>query len=164
MIHALICVSSIILANIITGNKHNWPKYLIIFVGVILFCLGWDYCHSFETPRYEMKLNNNDVEKYMDLCDFHQHKADMCIAKANEISLYLPNATDRDKSMACLSTILASIAPPTPMSKIVAMAISLLGHYAVACMDEWHLMQQCLHQAKYHYEMLEFYQEVLIKA
>lgn len=43
------------------------------------------------------------------------------------------------------------------------MVITLFGQYGLACIEEWNDIESLLLESKYHFEMMEFYQDVLNK-
>ncbi|CCB85205.1 putative uncharacterized protein [Parachlamydia acanthamoebae UV-7] len=53
--------------------------------------------------------------------------------------------------------------PGSPQSKLIAAILNLLLQYGLDCLDEWEEIDEKLYRIKYHYEMAEFYQDVLNK-
>ena len=52
--------------------------------------------------------------------------------------------------------------PGTPQSKLIRSLISLMLNYGLDCMDEWDYINNKLYWAEYHWDMYEFYCNVLV--
>lgn len=165
MISACIVVGSAFIANLIFRNKHPWISYILAFILVLLssifFGLG---AYEFKFTPVEMKLSKDDRVTYRELRDYHLDNAQNCEAQARLCCTFLPDVPDRDKATYCFEILVSTLLPTQPMSKIMAACATFLIKYGFECMQEWHKIQKYLHEAKYHYEMYEFYQDVLDKA
>lgn len=114
--------------------------------------------------RYpDMKLDQYQVKKFMDLCDYHEKKAKKYLKRAEDICWWMPDLDAREKGQCCIRAIVASIGGTTPVSKMVLSLLSLFETYTEAALGDWYELQDNLLEANYHFEMLEFYQEVLVK-
>lgn len=58
----------------------------------------------------------------------------------------------------------ALVAPVDPMSKLVGVVRVTLILYGIDCCNEWHYINNKLYSSQCHYEMMEFYEEVLKKS
>lgn len=74
---------------------------------------------------------------------------------------WLPDLTDREKARHCFTGGIASFAAGTPQSKIVAIIISLLTGYGLACLDEWNFINDNLMRSEVWWESYEFYKYAL---
>ena len=78
--------------------------------------------------------------------------------------LVLPNLTDRQNARYCFTASIAGITPLPPQSKLIAIILATLAEYGVDCVNEWYYINEKLYWSQYHYEMAEFYEEVLRKS
>lgn len=74
---------------------------------------------------------------------------------------WLPRMSDREKAKTAFLTALAKFGASTPSGQIVNMTVVLLTEYGLACMDEWHYIHNKLHWSEYHFDMAEFYKNVI---
>lgn len=107
------------------------------------------------------KLSPKDRKYYEDKVRFHKSNAERTFRDAKNKCWYLPDIDDRDKAKYCFNTGMAAVFAGDPYSKAIAAVASLLLQYGLDCMDEWEYIQNKLHWSQYHYEMMEFYQDVL---
>jgi len=112
---------------------------------------------------FECTLSKKDRQYYQEKIKFHRDNGDRTYRDAKNKCWWLPDLSDREKAKYCFSTAVALIAPNDPKSKLIGATLTLLLQYGLDCMDEWNYIQNKLHWSEYHYEMMEFYQEVLLK-
>lgn len=165
MLSACIVVGSLFIANVILKHKHPWLSYILVFILTFLSCtfLGLG-AYEFKFNRVEMKLSKDDRVMYEELRDYHLDNAQTCEAQARLCCTFLPDVPDKDKATYCFEILIITLSASQPMSKVIAACATFLIKYGFECMQEWHKIQKYLHEAKYHYEMCEFYQDVLDKA
>jgi hypothetical protein len=101
-------------------------------------------------------------EYYLDKIDFHESNAKRTYEDAKNRCWWLPEISERDKARYCITTAGALAQPGTPQSKIIKALVNLLIQYGIDCMDEWAYIQNKLYWSQYHWEMYEFYCEVLV--
>ena len=109
-------------------------------------------------------LDHNARLYYMKKIDFHRENAIRTYENARKKCMWLPKKTDRDLAKNCFTAAAASIAASTPQSKVVAMIITMLTSYGLDVIDEWNYINDQLYWSEYHWEMFEFYSNVLVKA
>lgn len=192
LIQAAFVTSIIFIADMITDTKKKFYTYVIIFL--LIAGIGFTFSkgfaaeveflekvhfsstnfvrnaqieievlkESFASPNFALDINQRLY--YQQLIEHHRIEGDKAYIESKEKCWWLPNLTDREKARYCYTTALAGIATGTPGSKIVVMTITLLGQYGLDCIDEWHKIKTLLHSSQYHYEMMEFYQNVLNKS
>jgi len=163
MIIAIITAGSAFLANVICNGTHNPRRYFLVFLITFLSSFVLD-CFCFEMDGYTAKLNPSLVQTYIEKCEYHKNQGDMFYKNAQSLSWYWVAETDREKANYCFKVLIATMAASNPMSKAMAAAIAFIADYGMDVMDRWHLIRSNLLEAEYHYKMLEFYEEVLIKA
>ena len=106
--------------------------------------LAYDHC---KTPK----------QKY----DFHKANADRCYEEAKERCWWLPKIDERKKARYCLTSGGAMLAFGDPRSKLMAAFVNALIQYGLDCCDEWEFINNKFYWAEYHYEMMEFYGQML---
>lgn len=172
LLTAIFIVLTILVMQIIFKQKINWGTILIVFFLLlgVLFFFSSEKGNAAENPyaQYEIrmfyhlkKLNSQDRKFYEDKLIFHRENAIRTYNEANERCRFLPKVDDRKKAEYCFNSAIAMIAPATPMSKVVIGLISLLGQYGIDCLKEWHYIDNKLFWCHYHYDMMEFYEELL---
>lgn len=109
----------------------------------------------------EAKLTPAQKKYYSDKIKFHAENAVRCYEAAKAKCWYLPDINDREKAKYCFTTLITTFPAGTPQSKIIAAITSFLIQYGLDCIDEWHYIQNKLYWAEYHFEMYEFYSDVV---
>ena len=150
-------------------NPHKLWIYATAFILMLFASIS---LHAFHIPSYapaylrcpEMKLDADQVKKYIDLCDYHEKQAKKYLKKAEDICWWMPDLEAAEKGQGAIRAIVASIGGTTPLSKMVLSLLSIFETYTEAALGDWYELQDNLLEAHYHLEMLEFYQEVLVKA
>jgi hypothetical protein len=162
-IPAMIYTCIVVTSRIIFKESHSLFRYVLLF---LIFYLGFFVIRGhadlpFETIR--MTLTQDQIEMYIEKIEYHEEQAQINMLSAENEVWFLPTCDDKEKAEYCFTTLIASIAAGTPQSKIAAACIAFLAKYGLSCMEQWHTIQTYLHKAKFHYEMKEFYEEVLVK-
>ena len=93
----------------------------------------------------------------------HLAEAEECIEEAREITLLLPCPSDKEKADYCLKILMGSWVGGTPQTKLAAIAFAFLSEYIPACINDWRRLTDLMHEARYHYEMAEFYEQLVIE-
>jgi len=161
---ALVPIITGFIVNMISKKGHPWKTYMVIYVVYFFFLMSMDCRAETYFQPIESKLDHGTQMYYFDKMDFHERSGDYHFKKAEDIAWYLPETDDYIKAHYCFNGFLATFGVRTPMSKIVAGCITFLSSYGLSCMMEWQKMQTHLYESRYHYEMSEFYYEVLQKA
>ena len=172
-------------------EKMAWYRYLLMIVFMIGIMFLGDYFFTnkayanerdlyFEEPLFpdskrEIKylkqlgfgilasLNKEDKKFYQQKVEFHLNNAERTYRDAKKRCAFLPDVDYRKKAEHCFIAAGNCLIAGTPQSKIIAGLMTLLLSYGIDVMQEWDYIQNKLHWSEYHYEMMEFYQEVLKK-
>jgi hypothetical protein len=92
---------------------------------------------------------------------FHEKQGMKCYEVAKSRCWYLPKPSDKEMAEGCFITAMSMVAGSDPRSKIVAATITSLTQMGIAMMDEWNLIQHNLYWANYHFELCDFYANLL---
>ncbi|MDP1880807.1 MAG: hypothetical protein Q8K60_07695 [Parachlamydiaceae bacterium] len=170
--------------------KQKFLKYVVIILSLFFFIMGMFYikkaygmeytCLTEEDYLYEeafsydpeiilqniaiLQLNAlcyDDCKTYKEKYQFHKENAERCFNDAKNKCWWIPNIDDREKARYCLINIGALLTAGDLQSKVIATIVATLIQYGVDCCDEWNDIQTKLKWAKYHYEMMEFFDEVM---
>lgn len=169
---AIFIVLTILVVQIIFKQKINWVTILMVFFLLlgILFFFSSEKGNAAQNPHaqneihlfYKLKqLKPYERQYYEEKIKFHRENATRTYNEANERCRFLPKIDDRKKAEYCFTTAISMIAPATPMSKVVVGLISLLGQYGIDCLKEWEYIDNKLYWSHYHYDMMEFYEDLL---
>lgn len=154
--------------------------FLFIFLNFFMFKsfsidFGVDYDYSdftqFSRDRILIELDSlldsqfladNQRTEYSRKADFHKREGHRCFNAAKDCCKLIPNRSDRENILSlfnvCISTAAgAMINWPTALGTLLVH----LGSWAVNYHQEYWQMKTLLNEAKYHYEMSIFYQDVL---
>ena len=80
---------------------------------------------------------------------------------ANEICVLIPDIDDREKAKELFVAAVTTSTQGRSWSAIVAGLTVLLVEYSLHVYNQWNEMKTHLNWSKYHFEMMEFYQDVL---
>jgi hypothetical protein len=171
--HAIINTSLIAIAAICCGSKQKISYYLSIF----FFFLGIGYlckCEAKEaivSPEIYLNalaecpnaaLTGLQAHHMINKIEFHRQQADNCLRKAEEKVWWLPEFKDRERVHTCFTAAVALCSKTTPMCKVVTALLIMFEEYASHCIDEINEINDLLMTAKFHYDLVEFYERVLI--
>lgn len=153
-------------ADIYNGQKRSLVRYFLVF---FIAFLGTFAIRSYAAePRfsfYDLQVEYREW-KYQDWEDKaweHLIEAEQCIEEAREITLLIPCPSDKEKADYCLKILMGSWVGGTPQTKLAAIAFAFLSEYIPACINDWRRLTDLMHEAKYHYEMAEFYEQLMIE-
>ena len=93
--------------------------------------------------------------------NFHEKEGIKCYEKAKSMCWYLPQQSDKEMAEGCFITAMSMIAGSSPTSKVVAATITGLTQAGIAMMDEWNSIQHHLYWANYHFELCDFYSNLI---
>lgn len=129
--------------------------------------------HPLAKKHMDMILENNlnlHICRALDLdncktnaqkVQFHKENGERCLADARERCWWLPYIPARDKARYCFTNIGILSCPGDPRSKIIAAIVNTLIQYGIDCQDEWHYINNKLYWSQYHFEMMEFHQQLI---
>lgn len=136
------------------------------FIAFILFLLGIFYTvrgHASEHNRYAT-LNYSQGKYYREKKAWHQSEAIAAFERAHEKFWFLPRISDRSMARSCFTTAMTTATASTPQSKVMAAIVNIMITYGLAALDEWEYINYNLAAAQHHFEMMEFYNDVLNKS
>lgn len=161
-------------------NKY-WQLILIIFLYILgmfyytrVDALEFTYEHQGQFYSIDHPLAINQIEIYYRCAiayhdcknnaqfrQFHQENGDRCYKDAKERSWWLPDISDREKARYCFTNIGVIACPGDPKSKIIIALVTSLIQYGIDCTEEWHYINDKLYWSQYHYDMMEFYNNLI---
>jgi len=109
---------------------------------------------------YTMNAEYDQCKTFAEKRDFHKKNAERCLNDAKNLCWYFPNSIREDSFYAFRNmAILAS--PGDPKSKIITALITTLIQYGADCFESWNDINTKLNWSQYHYEMHEFYSDLV---
>ena len=167
---ATITTSFIIIVHILLRTK--FTKWLIAFFIFFFFMnyylesteydedyfepIGWEYFDR------DVVLTPQQRAEFVEKMNFHEANAKRTYEDAKARCWWLPNVTDRANARHCFGVLMLSFTASNPQSKAIIMLLAALERYGAAVMDEWDYIENKLNWSKFHYEMKEFYEHILI--
>ena len=138
------------------------------FIAAILFIIGLFYAirgHAAQYSYYDRytTLTYSQGKYYREKKNWHQDQAIKAFERAHEKFWFLPRISDRALARSCFNTAMTTATASTPQSKIMAAIVSCMITYGIAALDEWDYINYNLMDAAHHFEMMEFYNDVLNK-
>lgn len=112
---------------------------------------------------YDAVLTPAQRKEFEQKIKYHKAEGQRCFNEANKICLLIPNASDRKIAEDLFIAALATSTTGKSWSAIVAGLTVLLVQYGCAVLAEYNRMNDLLLESKHHFELMEFYQTVLIK-
>jgi hypothetical protein len=164
---SVITLSGLAISEIVNKNQPMWLRYVchfVIILGILsaskAYCLTPEASQEifYELGAFDKKKTKND---YIKLRDAHHAQGVKCKAALQDVCWYLPNQSDRETAKWCLTTFAATIPCNTPQSRVLALILSAMTSYGLNCCDQWNTIQTLEHEAEYHFEMFEFYADLI---
>lgn len=167
--------------------KKKTYEYLNLALVIIFFILGmyyygkaygaelfaYDYegkVYAFQHPiaiqhmnRYFAALEYDDCRTNTQFRQFHKENGERCYNDAKDRCWWLPYLSERDKARYCISNIGVLACPGEPKSKLIIALVNMLIQYGIDCSEEWHYINNKLYWSQYHFEMMEFYDNLIKK-
>lgn len=167
--------------NMIFKLHHNWWKYATLFLVVFAYCLFSNskaeafelsskyqpghhlhyYAKKIDNKFNAARMSDSNRAKYEALEQEHLQKAYEDYTNAQNRCMWLPKMEDKIKAEYCFGTAMNMLSATNPMSKVVVTVMSLATIYGIHVIREWNDINTLLLSAKHHYEMQEFYTDVL---
>lgn len=159
-LRALIFSGVVVTGLYFFDKKRERPSYyfasflwLILAIFVINFLIPNKLAASLD--------DGMDKQYYLDKIDFHKKNGDRTYQEAKSKCWYLPDVDERERAKECFVVAASALLPSEPRSKLIGLVLSTMVTYGINCYDEWNFINTKLQWAKYHYEMMEFYQQVV---
>jgi hypothetical protein len=140
-------------------------RIISYFIAFIFFILGLFFAirgHSSEYNRY-VTLTYSQGKYYREKKNWHQDQAILAFERAHEKFWFLPRISDRSMARSCFTTAIATATASTPQSKVMAAIVNIMITYGLAALDEWDYINYNLAEAQHHFELMEFYNDILNK-
>jgi hypothetical protein len=143
------------------------------FIAAIIFIIALFYAirgyasegiYEYEWPNPQLALLPSQSREFREKKNYHQNLGIQAFERAHEKFWWLPRISDRALARSCFTTTMTTVTATTPQSKIMAALVNIFVTYGLAAMDEWDYINYNLADAKYNFEMMEFYNDVLNKA
>lgn len=164
---SLIPVAAGLVVNIINKNKISFLTYLYIFLITLFGCTiisnSIHAAEKYSSRRVYRFLTNVQYSDFTEKKKFHEEYAKLAFAEAKSRCWWAPDLEERALARNCFTVAMSSIPANTPQSKMVTMIISSLTIYGLACLEEWEYIEHKFNCAEYHWNLAEFYDEVLKK-
>jgi len=150
-------------------TKLSSEQIIIYTICGILFILGTFFAIRGNACEYWMEdkfviLNSSQARTYRDKKNYHQEQGILALERAQEKFWWLPRINDRVMARSCYTSVLTTVTASTPQSKIMAAVVNMMITYGLSAMDEWDYINYNLAEAEHHFELMEFYNDVLNKA
>lgn len=107
------------------------------------------------------KLSPEDRKFYEGKVRFHKSNAERTFRDAKNKCWYLPDIDYRQKAQTCLAAAITAISAGSGQAAVVSGLAVIFIDYGFEVLDEWEYIRNKLHWSQYHYEMMEFYQDLL---
>ncbi len=150
-------------------TKLNKEQIITYTICGILFILATFFAirgHACEYKYYDQyrALTFDQTKTFKYKKSYHQEEGIKALERAHEKFWWIPRVSDRAMSRSCFTAIMTTATASTPQSKLMTAIINLMVTYGLSAMDEWDYINYNLADATYHFEMMEFYNDVLNKA
>jgi len=109
-------------------------------------------------------LSEKQRKKYTNKRDFELREAKRCEKNLVDKSYWIPCMDDRAKTRAALKASGIAIAALKSKPAAIGMFLDILGDYVFSCVDEWYYIRDQSNWCQSHYEMYQWYQNVLDNA
>ena len=146
---------------------------LFLLIGAYFFCKGKAQAENYHIDNQRLIKRLRDFRNVPDqvkkadwLMEYEMHKVNglRTYLEARNKCWCIPNLDDREMAKYCFLTALGLIPGGKPCTRLVTSILALCSKYGVDAMDDWQYVQNKLNWSKYHYEMCDFYFDLLKKA
>ena len=130
-----------------------------------LHATAFQPCAAIEIMHFDQKcLTGQEREYYQDKANFHKREGERCFQDAKDLCWYLPRIDDRTIARNCFTTMFTMVGSMTPSTRAIVLLSKLFMDYGLESIDEWHQIQNKLYWAEYHFEMYDFYTDLVAHA
>lgn len=143
-----------------------------IFVFVLIFFILLGAEMAFGEPYYdiygdvynfEAKMTDQQRLQFHQKEMYHLQQGQIFCESMQNRCLLLPPGNYRNSSLTAIGVCVAAIASGKPRSAAVIALLATLESYLKAVYNQWNAIRDDLNNAKYHFEMAEFYNEILFR-
>lgn len=179
ILYALIIVLIVFSVNMLFQRSHNYKLYILTFLcSCLMFECSHSKCHAMTLPNQmpafcrehkigyvpDHALTKDQVKYYEQERDMHKYNAERTFNDAKSSCWYYPNTSDRHKARECFQVAVATLAASGTKEKAIIILASSLVTYGFDCWNEWDYIENKLYWSRYHWEMYDFYVDLLSKA
>ncbi len=184
LIQSFIVSSTIFLVDAYSKHKRSLFYYLTIFflVAGMGFLFAEESVHATQQEHLvnppnakkhiraiqanmqvcrKQAYTQKDKKYYQKMERYHDNEGHKCYENAKSRMWYLPNLTDREKARYCFTCAITTAMPGDPRAKIVGTIAQLIIQFGLDWIDEYNYVKNQLNWCAYHYEMSDFYYDVL---
>jgi hypothetical protein len=151
------------MAKVGTGNLDRKNKMMIVGSGTLVRVdfepSDSDYHHN----DYKIKVSKKKIDYWKHQYKYNETRGIFCFKDAERRCWYLPTITDYDMGKNCFIVGIAFVGANEPRAKIAATIISAATIMGLACIEEWNHINTQLKTCQYHFEMCDFYADLLKK-
>ena len=145
------------------GNYERQNKMMVVGAGTLIRNdfepSDSDYHHN----DYKIKVSKKKIEHWKQQYKYNETRGIACFKDAERRCWYLPTIQDYDMGKNCFIVGIAFVGAKEPRAKIAATIISAATILGIACIDEWNQINTLLKTCQYHFEMCDFYADLLKK-
>ena len=134
---------------------------IFLIAGIFFTIRG--HAHEYQFDHYAA-LTPEQGRFYRNKKQYHQDEAIKAYERAHEKCWWIPRISDRTIGRSCFVSVMTTVTAPTPQSKVMAAIVNLMVTYGLAAMDEWDYINYNLMDASHHFELMEFYNDILNRA
>ncbi len=183
----LLIVCTHVIVELLTKVKHPFVHYIRLFT----ICLGWNiffdsYLHASEsTNEYnernmffhecsieinelrqnkfiqEMSLSPLQIKEFTGKMVFHEREGQRCFREAEKTCILIPNESDKNIALYLFGQALIISINSGNFPAVVITLEANLAAYGIYQYEQWYKMETLLHESRYHFEMSDFYKNVL---
>jgi len=146
-----------------SGNYERQSKMMAVGAGTLVRTdyepSDSDYHHN----DYKIKVSKKKIDYWKQQYKYNETRGIVCFKDAERRCWYLPTIQDYDMGKNCFLVGVALVGAKEPRAKIAATIISAATILGLACIDEWNHINTLLKTCQYHFEMCDFYADLLKK-
>ena len=116
--------------------------------------------HNEAPTKSKREIQKEFIETCSKKANYHYEEGCKCLKQAEEVSLLFPDIDGFDKSQLCLLNIIQALSCGDPTIRVINIAITIAGQYAMLVANEYNRFTSLLTESKSHFEMEEHYRLV----
>jgi len=169
-----ICTLIMIIIENLRKCNHNPLFYIRIFFIVLGCNLLFSYCEGSEfNMSAEVEIasfqhydayNDHQVKHFKEKLSYHTKEGQRSFRDAEKICLLIPDISDRDIAKSLFkNALILSLSAKDSWAGIIISLTNMCCDYGLCVYDQWSRMEYHLNESKYHFEMMDFYKDVLAR-
>jgi hypothetical protein len=112
----------------------------------------------------EARLSPSDEYYYKNKRDHHLEQGNYYLQQAHDLCWYLPRISDRNLAKDAWTLAVSQFNFGSPQQRLCTALLTVMTAYGMECIDEWKNISTMLYTAEYHFEMYDFYKDILARA